>query len=217
CGKFWARVPVFDPDGFFKSNWDWLVVFLVLYIAIYTPFEACFIHTKPPDWDGGKSLIAMKTLGYFSDCVFIMDILFNFNTEFVKAGAVKVSGRREIAVNYFYGFFPVDLISSIPIDWFMGSSNVSAVSMAKCIRLLRLGRLMRKLDQLQAANALRVVKLMFAFMLVCHWVACGWYYIGVHEEGSNDDVDEEYRSWTSTIKHGNGIALFSDNLAAWYQ
>lgn len=76
---------------------------------------------------------------------------------------------------------------------------------------------MRKLDQLQAANALRVVKLMFAFMLVCHWVACGWYFIGVHEESNDSEVEEASRSWTAQIKSGQGVPLSSDNLAVWYQ
>lgn len=126
-----ATIPVFDPDGFFKRQWDWLVVLLVSYIALVTPFEACFIQTQPKDWDGGRGVQILEVLGYLADCIFIVDIFLNFNTAFVKAGAVKVTRRREIANNYLQGFFPADFISSIPIDWFLLESNVSAVSMAK--------------------------------------------------------------------------------------
>ena len=49
------------------------------------------------------------------------------------------------------------------------------LALVKCTRLLRLGRLMKKLDQLQSANAFRAVKMVLVFILVAHWGACGWY------------------------------------------
>lgn len=45
-------------------------------------------------------------------------------------------------------------------------------------RLLRLGRLMKKLDQVAGANYFHILKLMMGFALVAHWTACIWYFIG---------------------------------------
>ena len=75
-------------------------------------------------------------------------------------------------------------MSSVPVDWFItGSANVGALAVIKCLRLLRIGRLMKKLDQLPGANLFRVVKLLLFFIIITHWVACLWYLSAVLGDG----------------------------------
>ena len=52
-------------------------------------------------------------------------------------------------------------------------------------RLLRLGRLMKQFDKFSNANFLRLVKLLGAFVLFAHWVACTWYFIGRYQRDGN--------------------------------
>ena len=54
----------------------------------------------------------------------------------------------------------------------------SFFSSLKVIRLLRLGRVARKLDQYIEYGAAFLVLLIVMFALIAHWFACIWYTIG---------------------------------------
>lgn len=67
----------------------------------------------------------------------------------------------------------------------------SLFSSLKVVRLLRLGRVARKLDHYLEYGAAVLVLLVCVFGLVAHWLACIWYSIGDYEV-----IDEV----TNTIK-----------------
>ena len=48
----------------------------------------------------------------------------------------------------------------------------------KVVRLLRLGRVVRKLDRYLEYGAAMLILLLCFYMLVAHWLACIWYSIG---------------------------------------
>jgi ABC-type nickel/cobalt efflux system permease component RcnA len=54
----------------------------------------------------------------------------------------------------------------------------SLFSALKVVRLLRLGRVVRKLDRYLEYGAAMLILLLCFYMLVAHWLACIWYYIG---------------------------------------
>ena len=54
-------------------------------------------------------------------------------------------------------------------------------SALKVVRLLRLGRVARKLDHYLEYGAAVLVLLIFMFVLIAHWFACIWYSIGESE------------------------------------
>ena len=47
----------------------------------------------------------------------------------------------------------------------------------KLARLLRLGRLSRKVSFLAEARALRIVVLLLGFTMFAHVIACGWFFL----------------------------------------
>lgn len=49
------------------------------------------------------------------------------------------------------------------------------------MRLLRLGRVARKLDNYLEYGAATLILLLCAYILVAHWLACIWYTIGEYE------------------------------------
>ena len=51
-------------------------------------------------------------------------------------------------------------------------------SALKVVRLLRLGRVVRKLDRYLEYGAAMLILLLCFYMLVAHWLACVWYSIG---------------------------------------
>jgi len=57
----------------------------------------------------------------------------------------------------------------------------SLFSALKVVRLLRLGRIARKLDHYIEYGAAVLVLLIVMFVLIAHWFACIWFTIGSYE------------------------------------
>jgi len=195
---------VINPNGRFKHRWDMTIMLLVIYVAVEVPYEACFLE-QTDSWNDPTTADILAGISIWMDIMFILDIGLNFRTAVVENG-VFIRRQRVITDTYLKSWFPIDLVASVPFDWFIpkGGANLSAVSIVKCTRLLRLGRLMRKLDQLNSANGFRVVKMVGAFMLIAHWIACGWYFTGVQETGDGafavpGSQQADHESWVSAV------------------
>lgn len=51
-------------------------------------------------------------------------------------------------------------------------------SALKVVRLLRLGRVVRKVDRYIEYGTMMLILLICFYMIVAHWFACIWYHIG---------------------------------------
>ena len=67
-------------------------------------------------------------------------------------------------------------------------------SALKVVRLLRLGRVARKLDHYLEYGAAVLILLIFMFVLIAHWFACIWYTIGEREA-----KDGRLYNWLHTL------------------
>jgi hypothetical protein len=68
---------VINPVGYFRMNWDMLIILLLVYIALVIPFVVGF----------GVVLQAGKGLGAWEhvvDSLFMLDVLLNFRTGLVS-------------------------------------------------------------------------------------------------------------------------------------
>lgn len=86
-------------------------------------------------------------------------------------------------MNYLKSWFIIDLLSCLPYDVFNAFDRDedgigSLFSALKVVRLLRLGRVVRKLDRYLEYGAAMLILLLCFYMLVAHWLACIWYSIG---------------------------------------
>lgn len=117
------------------------------------------------------------------DVIFFIDIVLNFHTTFVGPGGEVVSDPKVIRMNYLRSWFIIDLLSCLPYDVFNAFDHDedgigSLFSALKVVRLLRLGRVVRKLDRYLEYGAAMLILLLCFYMLVAHWLACIWYSIG---------------------------------------
>lgn len=71
----------------------------------------------------------------------------------------------------------------------------SLFSSLKVVRLLRLGRVARKLDHYIEYGAAVLVLLVCVFGLAAHWLACIWYSIGDYEVIDEDSNTVRMDSW----------------------
>jgi hypothetical protein len=90
---------------------------------------------------------------------------------------------RAVARHYARRYFIIDLTSVFPFEALAravvgAGSNVLVLKLFKLPRLLRIGRLTKKLSALAAADGFRIAKLTLAFLLLGHWVGCMWYFLG---------------------------------------
>ncbi|XP_021561931.1 potassium voltage-gated channel subfamily H member 2 [Carlito syrichta] len=175
----------------FKAVWDWLILLLVIYTAVFTPYSAAFLlketEEAPPASDCGYACQPLAVVDLIVDIMFIVDILINFRTTYVNANEEVVSHPGRIAVHYFKGWFLIDMVAAIPFDLLIfGSGSEELIGLLKTARLLRLVRVARKLDRYSEYGAAVLFLLMCTFALIAHWLACIWYAIGNMEQPNID-------------------------------
>ncbi|XP_076438779.1 voltage-gated inwardly rectifying potassium channel KCNH2-like [Babylonia areolata] len=177
----------------FKAVWDWVILLLVLYTAVFTPYYAAFLlteeeirmelnkhaRTRMQKSDGGRA-DPLVIVDLIVDLMFIADILVNFRTTYVENGEV-VSDKHKIAVNYVKGWFLIDTIAAIPFDLLLfGSGTTETMKITgilKTARLLRLLRVIRRIEQFAEYGSAMLLLLMVTFTLIAHWLACVFYAI----------------------------------------
>ncbi|XP_012270109.1 potassium voltage-gated channel subfamily H member 2 isoform X2 [Orussus abietinus] len=175
----------------FKAVWDWVILILVMYTAIFTPYVAAFLLSEP-DYTTRKSKKygddPIVIIDLIVDVTFIVDILINFRTTFVNSNDEVVSHPWKIAIHYLKGWFVIDLVAAIPFDLLLFGSDTdettTLIGLLKTARLLRLVRVARKIDRYSEYGAAVLLLLMASFALIAHWMACIWYAIGNAERPS---------------------------------
>ncbi|XP_074477387.1 voltage-gated inwardly rectifying potassium channel KCNH2 isoform X2 [Sebastes fasciatus] len=192
----------------FKAVWDWLILLLVIYTAILTPYSAAFLLNNQEEvaiQNCGYSCSPLNVVDLMVDIMFIIDILINFRTTYVNTNDEVVSHPVRIAVHYFKGWFLIDMVAAIPFDLLIyqnGEETTTLIGLLKTARLLRLVRVARKLDRYSEYGAAVLFLLMCTFALIAHWLACIWYAIGsVERSGSigwlhtlGDQLGKHYNS-----------------------
>ncbi|XP_075585730.1 potassium voltage-gated channel protein eag isoform X3 [Dermatophagoides farinae] len=179
----------------FKAIWDWVILCLTFYTAIMVPYNVAFKNKTSED-------VSLLVLDSIVDVIFFIDIVLNFHTTFVGPGGEVVSDPKIIRVNYLRSWFIIDLLSCLPYDIFNAFDHTedqgigSLFSALKVVRLLRLGRVVRKLDRYLEYGAAMLILLLCFYMLVAHWLACIWYSIGRSDS-------ENYLTYSWLWKLGN--------------
>ncbi|XP_007229046.3 potassium voltage-gated channel subfamily H member 5 [Astyanax mexicanus] len=189
----------------FKTTWDWVILILTFYTAIMVPYNVSF-KTK-------QNNVTWLVLDSVVDVIFLVDIVLNFHTTFVGPGGEVISDPKLIRMNYLKTWFVIDLLSCLPYDIINAFENVdegisSLFSSLKVVRLLRLGRVARKLDHYLEYGAAVLVLLVCVFGLVAHWLACIWYSIGDYEV-----IDE----LTNTIKTDSWLYQLATSIGSPYR
>ncbi|XP_035256450.1 potassium voltage-gated channel subfamily H member 1a isoform X2 [Anguilla rostrata] len=185
----------------FKTTWDWVILILTFYTAIMVPYNVSF-KTK-------QNNVTWLVVDSIVDVIFLVDIVLNFHTTFVGPAGEVISDPKLIRMNYLKTWFVIDLLSCLPYDVINAFENVdegisSLFSSLKVVRLLRLGRVARKLDHYIEYGAAVLVLLVCVFGLAAHWLACIWYSIGEYEVIDEDNNTVRTDSWLYTLGETTG-------------
>ena len=177
---------VIFPTSSFRQRWDILIIFLVLYNVMVIPMEIGLGLQPGTEWASAE---------YFVDSLFALDIIFNFRTGYLDSRNKLIMEPRPIAARYLRGWFIIDVLATFPFEIFAviagidAGSSVRLFAALKCPRLLRLGRILKFLDNMRGANVWRMIRLFILFFMMSHWIGCLWYLIAV-DESIVEGIDE---------------------------
>eukprot|EP01043_Picozoa_sp_COSAG02_P026259 COSAG02_NODE_1507_length_12231_cov_56.431751_4_plen_780_part_00 len=184
-----------DPDSKFSEAWDLLQVTFLLYVAYAVPTRTAFDINTPTDdvWFYVDLLV---------DLYFISDCFLSFRTAYWTANGVLEVNKRAIAENYIRGWFLLDFISSLPINYILlfsvGQEQAAKYRILRCFRLFRLLRLARikrlvarYQDSFDLGPYLGLLGTVASILFAAHMMACLWYFLGTTGEGR---VDAEGRA-----------------------
>ncbi|XP_029914633.1 potassium voltage-gated channel subfamily H member 6a isoform X2 [Myripristis murdjan] len=192
----------------FKAVWDWLILLLVIYTAIFTPYSAAFLLNEVEEERRrtcGYTCNPLNVVDLVVDVMFIVDILINFRTTYVNHNDEVVSQPGRIAQHYFKGWFLIDIVAAIPFDLLIFRSGsdepqtTTLIGLLKTARLLRLVRVARKLDRYSEYGAAVLFLLMCTFALIAHWLACIWYAIGNVERTGSARIGAMKIGWLDNL------------------
>uniref|UniRef100_A0A8C5DHI3 Potassium voltage-gated channel subfamily H member 5-like n=1 Tax=Gouania willdenowi TaxID=441366 RepID=A0A8C5DHI3_GOUWI len=193
----------------FKTTWDWVILILTFYTAIMVPYNVSF-KTRQNNlaWLVVDSVVDVI---FLIDIVLNFHTTFVGPAGEVISDAklIRMNYLKTWFVIDLLSCLPYDIINAfehVDDDITTHTSSTSHLrdflnshrnntrtedsvlpglsslfSSLKVIRLLRLGRVARKLDHYLEYGAAVLVLLVCVFGLVAHWLACIWYSIGDHE------------------------------------
>lgn len=89
-----------------------------------------------------------------------------------------VLNLRRVVHSYLRTWFLIDFVAAVPFDRFASTSQsdrspvVRLPGLIKIVRLLKLKRTIRKWNGLSYGPLLKVITIVFGWLLVAHWFAC---------------------------------------------
>ena len=178
-----------DPDCGLRQTWDVAQLCLLLFLAFDLPYKVGFNIEQPPLHSFGFYVVVA------TDAFFVFDIVLSFITCYYNEEGLLVAENRKLIARYVQGWFFLDLVSVIPLNYFAYLSiweteidswnpqTLKVVKLLRLIKLLRLARLQRLIKKYENHffvffNRLKEVNLVLGIFAVGHWVACLWNFVG---------------------------------------
>lgn len=181
---------VLHPRSKFRRCWDGFILLTLLMNMVLVPLQLGFFRVHGLTW-------ALYSL--VSDGVLFSDLLLNFRTgiDDRKQGIV-IMDPGEITARYLRGWFAVDFVSSMPLDFIVwmvallvgrateGRSMLwnmaKLMSLVKLIKISRLFRYGGRTEQMMFYQTtgvyLQLGNILALIFLVVHWHACLQFFVG---------------------------------------
>ncbi len=129
--------PLVNPDGRFYSLWDKVIIIFLLYTIIIMPFYVSFLYETASDNQ------AWMYIDLLADLVFCSDIVINLHLPYDDSKGRRVNKRSSIFLKYLKGWFIIDVISAVPLDFLFRLVRETAQASIgnNLLRFLRIGRM----------------------------------------------------------------------------
>lgn len=141
---------VISANNAFKAYWDVFCILLVIYVAIVVPFRLGF------GMEDTGAFFAVRTI---IDLIFVIDIVLSFFTEIeVEKTGRMINTHREIARNYFKGWFLLDLLTVFPFELFSSTEQKSYINANQSLRIVRITKLSKFVRLMRLTRLMKAVK-----------------------------------------------------------
>ena len=186
---------IVDPHGKLRGRWDLLIAALLIYMLFMIPFRVGFEQDS-------VELSAWWVWDNCCDVLFLVDIALNFSTAVLDEDGELVTARGAIVGEYVRGWFPIDLVASVPVDLLMYTTsaadavgNPALLRMPRMLRFFKLLRLLRLLKAFKLSSVLgdleddipasptlvKIVKISILMFVLCHITACAFHFLAAAE------------------------------------
>ncbi|KAK1805369.1 hypothetical protein P4O66_019679 [Electrophorus voltai] len=184
---------IIHPYSNFRFYWDLIMLFLMMCNLVILPWGITF--------SDDQNTLPWMVFNMASDTLFLIDLILNFRTGILEGDNTHIIlDPQVIRCRYLQGWFLVDFISSIPVDYIFLAVDLEAriesaevyrtaralrivrfTKILSLLRLLRLSRLIRYIHQWEemfhmtydlASAVIRIVNLIGIMLLLCHWDGC---------------------------------------------
>mmetsp|Transcript_6635 Transcript_6635/g.16576 ORF Transcript_6635/g.16576 Transcript_6635/m.16576 type:complete len:559 (+) Transcript_6635:423-2099(+) len=178
------------PSSPFMRVWDIVVLVLMIFVIIVTPFQIAFLP------ESNKPVHGLFWVDRLVDVLFCVDIIINFRLAFFNEEGIVEVNPKKVFKRYFFGWFFIDLITVLPFDLVVtvvteedasslgGSSGLlrfpkllrifRLLKLVKIFRVLRLSRIFRRWETSMSFKygQVQIVKFFAMILVVSHWNAC---------------------------------------------
>lgn len=164
---------VFDPAGRLCYYWSMVVSLAFLYnfwVIIYR-FAFQEINTQ--------TIIVWFCLDYFSDFLYLMDILFHFRTGYLEDGVLQTDSTK-LRQHYMNSTtFYIDCLCLLPLDFLYLSIGFNSI--LRSFRLVKIYRFWAFMDRTERhtnyPNLFRSIALIHYLLVIFHWNGCLYHII----------------------------------------
>ena len=186
------RLPlwIIHPHSKGKIFWDVSLMIFIIYTCIEIPFTLGF----DVEFEA-ESFVAI--FGFFIDIALMVDVGVTFRTAIYDKydPLYLIVDSKEIARNYIKGWFLVEFLTSIPLDFIL--TGLGFIRLIRTVKIVKLIKLLRALRVLNSINTLkhnlklvgrtsvkifRLTRIVFDMMLCAHYIGCLWYFVGNESE-----------------------------------
>lgn len=185
------------PDDPLYEYWSYMMALLLLSTAIITPYRLALVDRDDETW----LIIDLVIDGLFGVDVFVNCFLAYYNEDMDI-----ITDRRMIFINYLKGWFLLDTVACIPFSILTQSKDYGnllrfakfsrvtrAVKLVKFMRIIQLlqtrKRTMRYMNSIFkiTIELERIITFLFGFILLIHFLACSWAFIGIYKYLNDDN------------------------------
>eukprot|EP01052_Picozoa_sp_SAG31_P020732 SAG31_NODE_1572_length_7850_cov_28.848794_3_plen_514_part_00 len=169
-----------DPDGSSAAFWDTSQVVLLFWVAITLPLVMMFEVEIYP----GHPVFYINLC---ADVLFAIDVVLNFRTAYKHPVTGVVEERpRKIAKNYFFGWFILDFVSCLPLQYveFEGGKGLKSLRLLRLSKMLRVAKFRKYLAKFiqgrygLVSEMMTFTAIFLAIVYCAHLLSCFWYAVG---------------------------------------
>lgn len=161
-----------EPDARWKILWDMAVLLAIVVNIFYIPMELCF------EFDSNSDVtFILNTLPSY---LFVLDIFLTFNTAYYWKGQIH-RDQLEIIKHYAKGKLLMDTIIVVPL--LLAGFNLPWLKFSLLFRVFRVPQMLEGIEEVLSPNQnvatlLSLLKLVYFIIIMCHFCACVWVFLG---------------------------------------